>query len=309
MNRLRSERGQAFVLTTLGLVVLLAMSAFAIDVGSWYRTDRRLQGTADAAALAGAQMLPGSPSGAKSLAMEYAGKNGGDVAAGDIKIEKTFNPNDTISVKAAKADPGFFSKAAGIDTVNISASAKARVDSPRSVKFVAPMVVHCDHEFIKNCDGNGHPKFGSSFTTRMLYDQMGAPGAFGMLNLSDKGGTPGTSEQADWILKGFDKFLELGLYNSNTGAKFSSAEIQGALEARLGTELLFPVFRSLEGEGSNAKYDIIGWIGFHLTGYTMHGHNAELEGYFTEYIAHGILASSGSGIPPSFGVKSIQLID
>jgi Putative Flp pilus-assembly TadE/G-like len=309
MSRLRNERGQAFVLMTLGLVVLLAMSAFAIDVGSWYRTDRRLQGTADAAALAGAQMLPGSPSGAKSLAMEYAGKNGGDVAAGDIKVEKTFNPNDTMSVKAAKADPGFFSKVLGVDTVNISASAKARVDSPRSVRFVAPMVVHCDHEFIKNCDGSGHPKFGSNFTTRMLYDQMGAPGAFGMLNLSDKGGTPGTSEQADWILKGFDKFLELGLYASNTGAKFSSAEIQGALDARIGTELLFPVFRTLTGTGSNAQYDIIGWIGFHLTGYTMHGHNAELEGYFTEYIAHGILASSGSGIPPSFGVKSIQLID
>jgi hypothetical protein len=287
---------------------MMGTAALAIDVGSWYRTDRRLQGTADASALAGAQMLPGDPSGARSMAMTYAGRNGGDVAAGDIKIEKTFSANDTISVKAAKADPGFFSKVLGINTVNISASARARVDSPKSARYVAPMVVSCDHDFIKNCDGNGHPKFGESFGTKMLYDNMGAPGAFGMLNLSDKGGTPGTSEQADWILKGFDKFLDTGMYASNPGAKFSSAEIQGALEARLGTELLFPVFRTLSGTGSNAEYEIIGWIGFHLVGYEMHGHNAELEGYFTEYIAHGILASSGSVIPPSFGVKSIELI-
>jgi hypothetical protein len=38
------------------------------------------------------------------------------------------------------------------------------------------------------------------------------------------------------------------------------------------------------------------------------GNNATLTGYFTEFIAQGILSSSGSGIPSTFGVKSIQLI-
>jgi len=45
----------------------------------------------------------------------------------------------------------------------------------------------------------------------------------------------------------------------------------------------------------------------------VHGNNATLHGYFTQYIAQGILASSspGSGGVPSsfFGVKSIQLIE
>jgi hypothetical protein len=143
----------------------------------------------------------------------------------------------------------------------------------------------------------------------MEFDKMGAPGAFGMLNLSGGNGTPGTSEQADWIRRGHDRDLGIGLYDSNPGAKFSSSEIQEALADRAGTVLLFPVFRTLEGEGENAEYDIIGWIGFHLVTAVVHGHNALLTGYFTEFIAQGILSSSGSGIPPSFGVKSIQLIE
>ncbi|MGZ4402551.1 MAG: hypothetical protein ACXVRI_06855, partial [Gaiellaceae bacterium] len=85
-----------------------------------------------------------------------------------------------------------------------------------------------------------------------------------------------------------------------------------ALEARRGTVLLFPVFRVLDGTGQNAVYEIIGWIGFHLTTFEVHGNNATLHGYFTEFIAQGILASTGggeSGPSSSFGVKSIQLIE
>src|SRR5438132_4699068 len=58
MSFRRNERGQVFAITAFSLVVLLGMSALVLDVGSWFRTKRRLQGTADAAALAGAQSLP-----------------------------------------------------------------------------------------------------------------------------------------------------------------------------------------------------------------------------------------------------------
>jgi Flp pilus assembly protein TadG len=304
----KNERGQAVVLSVLALVALLGMSALVLDVGNWFRTKRRLQSTADAATLAGAQQLPKNPSGAQSMALDYANKNGGDVLSANIIITSTFNANDTISVKAAKVENGIFSKVIGIDTANIDASAKARVDAPLQAKFVAPMVVYCDHPLIKNCNGGGSPVFLNK--TELDFDKEGAPGAFGMLNLSGGSGTPGASEEAEWIMKGFDKYLPLGLYRSDPGAKFESNNVQDALEARIGTVLLFPVFKTLTGTGQNAEYDIIGWIGFHLESFEIHGHNATLKGYFTEYIAQGILSSTGSG-PGSaqgFGVKSIQLI-
>jgi len=142
----------------------------------------------------------------------------------------------------------------------------------------------------------------------MDYDKMGAPGAFGMLNLDNDNGTPGASEEGGWILHGYDKYLPLGMYRSDPGAKFSSQNVSGALDARVGSVLLFPVFKTLSGTGQNAEYEIIGWIGFYLTKETTHGNSATLEGYFTEFIAQGILAASGSGAPNTFGVKSVQLV-
>jgi hypothetical protein len=309
----KNESGQAIVLMTLSLVVIMGMAALVLDVGNWFHTKRRLQGTADAAALAGAQRLPDDPSGAQTMAMSYANQNGGDVAGANIIVTSTVLPNDTISVRARKTAPGIFSGILGIASADIDARAKARVGPPQQAEYVAPMVVYCDHPLIHNCPGNSMPDFGVA--TTMNYDPMGAPGAFGMLNLDNGNGTPGTSSEADWILHGFNKYLGLGDYRSDPGAKFSSSNIQSALDGRIGSVLLFPVFRTLSGQGQNAKYEIIGWIGFHLTSYDVHGNNATLHGYFTKFIAHGILATTGGGgggggtPSSSFGVTSIQLIE
>ncbi|MBA3734204.1 MAG: hypothetical protein H0W90_03235 [Actinobacteria bacterium] len=297
----------------VSVAVMLGMAALVLDAGAWFRTKRRLQGTADAAALAGAQQLPGSPSSAATMAMNYANQNGGDVAGADIVISSTTLPNDTITVKAKRTDAGLFSGVLGIPGANIDARAKVRVGPPAQARFVAPMVVNCAHPLIHNCGANSTPDF--QVPTTMDYDPMGAPGAYGMLNLGkDASGTPGSSEEADWILHGFDKYLGLGNYNSDPGAKFSSSNIQDALQARIGTVLLFPVFKQLNGGGQNAVYEIIGWIGFHLTSFNVQGNNASLRGYFTEFIAQGILAGSGGGAPGSgpsstWGVQSIQLIE
>lgn len=310
-SRLRDERGQAFVIGALAIVMLLGMCAFVLDVGSWYREHRQLQATADAAALAGAQMLPGDPGGAKSMAQNYADKNGGNVLGSDIVVSSTYGTNDTIKVKAAKKEEGIFSKVLAVADADLDASAKARVDNPVSVLHVAPMVVHCNHPLIQKCDNSGGmPRFNQE--TTLDYDPMGAPGAFGMLNLNKDGGTPGSSEEADWILRGYSAYLDVNKdYNSDPGAKFSSQEVQGALQDRLDDDpvLLFPVFKKLTGTGQNAKYYVIGWIGFHLTEYVMHGNGATLTGYFTTFIAQGVLASGGPSTAVNYGVKTIQLIE
>jgi Flp pilus assembly protein TadG len=311
LSRLKSERGQAFVLAAVAMVMCMGMAALVLDVGNWFRDKRRLQGTVDAAALAGAQQLPDNAGAAQSQALNYANQNGGDVAGANIVITSKYQTNDTIAVSGQRSDTGIFSGILGIGGANITASAKARVGPPAQGLHVAPMVVYCGHDLIQNCNNNHTPQF--NVPTTMDYDPMGAPGAFGMLDLNGEGGTVGSDEEADWILHGFDKYLGLGKYKSDPGAKFSSQNIQSALDARLNTVLLFPVYKTLDGTGSNADYDIIGWIGFKLTGYEVHGNNATLHGYFTQYIAQGILASHspGSGGVPSsfFGVYSIQLIE
>jgi hypothetical protein len=153
--------------------------------------------------------------------------------------------------------------------------------------------------------GTGCPCFNQQ--TTLDFDPMGAPGAFGMLNLDGENGTIGASTEGQWIDQGFNKYLPLGDYQSDPGAKFSSANVQNALQDRIGTVLLFPVFSTLTGNGQNAVYNIIGWVGFHLDGYVVHGNSATLTGSFTQYIAKGIQAAAGSN-EPDFGVRVIQLV-
>jgi Flp pilus assembly protein TadG len=280
------------------------MSALVLDVGSWFRTKRRLQGTADAAALAGAQSLPSDPSGAKGIALTYANDNGGDVAAANITVSTTYSANDTISVKAAKTDGGVFSGVLGITSTNITASAKARIDSPAQARYVAPIVVKETHPLIHGT--GGCPCFGQ--TTTIPLGKAGAPGAFDLINLDGTRGGISPKTLAAWMLSGYDGYLGLGDYYSDPGAKFDSSWMQDALAKRKDTTLLFPVYDTLSGQGASAHYHVIGWIGFHMTDWSARGSSGTLTGYFTEFIATGILNPGGSG-SPSFGVRSVQLIE
>jgi Putative Flp pilus-assembly TadE/G-like len=306
----KNERGQAFVLTVLAITVLLGMTALVLDVGAWFRTKRQLQATADAAALAGAQKLPAEPTSAKTLALDYADQNGGGVLGDDVTVESSKSANDTISVKAKRQDSGFFSRLFNVDVVDVGASAKARIGLPSQVRYAAPMVVSCEHEYIHHCEEPDPSPIIPSPETTLSFDPMGAPGAFGMLNFNGDTGTLGASEEATWIRQGYDAWLDVPqYYRSDPGAKFASGgNVQAALNFRQNSVLLFPVFKPpLLGQGQNAQYWIIGWIGFRLDSYDVQGHSASLTGHFTEFLAQGILSRSGSAAP-NFGVKSIELI-
>ena len=307
MNVKHSERGQAFVVTVLMIATLLGLTALVLDVGSWFRAHRQLQATADAAALAGAQALPDVPGDASSLANDYAARNTSNLQAVNVSVSQTYVANDTIRVHVSKPAEGFFSKVFGIDSVNEGASATARTAGMQSALYVAPIVVNKKHPMLNNCSG---PCFGPSYQTTVPVSQTGAPGAFGLVNLDPtSNGTTGASTVAGWIENGFDKYLDIGSYASDPGVKFNSNSIQDAMDQRIGTEMLFPVFDTLTGTGSNAQYHIIGWVGFFVTGVDPNGNNGSVSGYFTRVIWTGIQASSAGGGGPNYGARAVQLVD
>lgn len=304
--RLRSESGQAILVTVLFLTVLLGAVALTLDVGAWFREQRQAQATADAAALAGAQALPAAPAQAVTDAARYAAANGGGVVAGGIVLRDGYQPNDTVAVTVQRTSPGFFSKLFSIDSVTVHASAAARAGVPQQAKWAAPIVVNKLHPMLS---GPGCPCFRSE--TTLPLSKTGAPGAFGLVDLDrNDRGTAGSPVLAEWIARGFNQYLELGGYDSDPGAKFNGNDIRDALTARLGTELLFPVYDSLTGGGSNAVYNIIGWVAFHLDAFDLNarGNSQKLTGYFTRVIWDGIQSSTNKNLP-DFGVYSISLVN
>ena len=299
------QSGQAYVITVLFLAVLLAMAAAVLDIGSWYRADRSLQATVDAAALAGAQALPGSTANASALAAQYATKNGG--GAMNITFKSQVVPNDTITVTGSRPAPGFFSKVLGVNSVTVHANASARVGGLSAAKWVVPIVVDEKHPKLQ-CNPN--PCSGSTELVYQHFKANGSPngaGNFGFINLT--GGSSGTSDLGDLITNGWNQYMELGDYDAVTGNMFSSSHIGDNLDVRIGDVLLFPIFRKLTGSGTGAKYEIIGWAGFRLTGMDLHGSNEKLFGEFVSVTWDGIQAETASDAGVDFGVKNVSLVD
>jgi len=307
MSRARGQSGQSLVVAVVALVSLLGMAALVLDVGSWYRGKRNLQSTADAAALAGAQALPDTPGNATTLANDYATKNASDLATKDVSLSTNLVPNDRITVHVTRPSPGFFSRLLGIDSVQVGATATAQSEGMAQARYVAPITVRNTHPML---GGPGCPCYGPGNETTLPLGKTGAPGAFDLIDLNgDPTGTVGASTLADWIQNGYNDYLGLGDYFSDPGTKWNNSTIQAALNARIGTELLFPVYDTLGGGGSGATYHIIAWAAFHLESVTASGSSGSITGYFTEVVWDGIPATTAGGGGPNFGAHTVQLVD
>jgi Flp pilus assembly protein TadG len=306
---LRDERGQAFVLVVASLVVLLGMAALGIDVGTWYQAQRHDQAVADAAALAGSQALPDDPAQAQSLALDYANKNGMTLNASDITFASHVSANDTIKVAFSKPESTIFAKVFGIGSVQVGARAVARAGLPGAARYVAPIVVPITNPMLQ-CT----PPPCTDSTQIFLADLHGpgsgdAAGSFALLDLiPGDNGSVGSGILADWMLNGNDADMPLGIYEAVPSTKYNSSDFQGALHAKVGDDVLFPVYQPpiLYG-GSNAEFNIIGWVAFHIDAQTTHGSSGALNGHFTTFLAQGLQVAPGGGI--NTGVKVVQLVE
>ncbi len=308
---LTASSGQATLMTVLFLFVLLAMAGAVLDVGSWFRADRRLQGTADAAALAGAHALPEDPARAGALALEYSGKNGGGVEAADVSFTSKVVANDTIRIEAEEQAPGIFSRLLGIQSVEVHATAAARAANLSSARYVAPVVVNEQHEKLQ-C--KPLPCFGEATEIQLMdLHKPGsgdAAGSFGLLNLASRKmtGSPGSKEVGEWMSRGYDDYMPLGMYRAVPSTEFNSSHFQNALQLRVGDEVLFPIYRPpvLKG-GQNAEFNIIGWVGFVVTSSKVQGDKGKIYGHFVRVIWEGIQSDDAS--QPDFGVRAISLVE
>ena len=98
----REQRGQVLALMVAALIPLLGMVGLALDIGYAYYSQRTLQSSADAAALAGASQLPDAQN-ASNTATQFGAAAGGKnaVSSGGISGVK-----ETVSVKCVASLPG-----------------------------------------------------------------------------------------------------------------------------------------------------------------------------------------------------------
>ncbi len=150
----RDESGQTLIMFALGLAVLLGMAAMTIDVGLAYVARRDMQNAADAAALAGADvMLEGQSSVlAANAARDLALQNGYDNAAADVTVDINIPPKsgphigdwDFVEVIIKQPIDAVLAPAVGKTSFDISARAVAGIDkTPKPYSIITLSETAC----------------------------------------------------------------------------------------------------------------------------------------------------------------------
>ncbi|MFL6010784.1 MAG: pilus assembly protein TadG-related protein [Gaiellaceae bacterium] len=315
------ERGQVIVFVVAILTVLLGFAALVLDVGSWFRTHRHLQTSADAAALAGVQDLPASSATAASVANSYAQQNYTGLTPTVTFPGSAANPacSNTVSscirVVAAKTAAGAFARVYGaaFNSVTISARAMAAVTTPSVLKNVAPIAV-------KNtvaCASTSPSCFGTQRT--FTFDESNVSSStIGLINLTchstastacGSSAGIGGSQLKDWIEVGYPDALPAGQwYGVKTGE--TVGPVKQGLTDKINTPLFFPVFDSVTNSGSNYFFHIVGWAVFVITSVDSWGPGGrQLTGHFVTYTATDLPAGLPLGSSTDFGVHVLSLVE
>jgi len=115
-----AERGQILVMSALVILVLVAAIGLAIDLGRIFVARAQLVRAVDAAALAGTLELPNATA-AQAKVYAYMSENEPDAQV-DVPVSPT---ERQIEVKGSKTVSMFFIRVLGIDSVEVTAHAKA----------------------------------------------------------------------------------------------------------------------------------------------------------------------------------------
>ena len=127
----KGSRGQVVVIFAGALLLLMMMTALVVDVSWYWVNSLRVQRAADAAALAGAVMLPNQASEAYTLAYEEAGKNGYPNGGGNVVTPIVDPDNDRRLDVTIHAPIGtFFMRVIGINSIGVTRTSKAEFTLP-----------------------------------------------------------------------------------------------------------------------------------------------------------------------------------
>lgn len=279
----KKEQGSVIVFITLGLTVLLGFGALVTDIGMFYAQKAKLQNAVDAAALAGVQELPESPSRARNVAEDYANRN--DTSNITVNFEAR---NSKITVSAEKKVPTYLAKIWGINEGNLSVRASAMMLPPTSLSGAVPLSIE-KQDFIYGVTYTLKSGSGNNDDASVRY-----PGWFGALRL----GGNGARSYAENLEYGYEGSLSIGQIIDIENGNMSGPTQQG-VNARIDRDtrvprntfdnydrnapqiIYVPVVEIVDRSGNSVhEVKIIGFAAFFLEGVTGNGNDSIITGRF-----------------------------
>jgi hypothetical protein len=323
-NFAKDESGHMLLITAFALVSMLGMAALSIDVGFVGTARTQLQGTVDAAALAGASGLLYDQSTATSRAIQFAARNrcittNVSLSSGDI----SFPTGSSVRVEKSMSFSPFFSRIVGLGSLPIKASATAEIIKVIGTTGMAPLAVP-DYQYHygdpvtlkagKIINDNDDPPHGD------LNNSWHYPVCFPPINRGDP--ETGAAVYEDNLTNGTDHYAKKGdvllvepgemtgptkkgvdaILNRDPAAQWNGSQIIGSAfpDGASPRIVIIPLFDSNNWPSSGRNSITITGLGVFFVE-RMNGQ--DVIGRFVKKIKSG---TSGSGSTMVYGVKLIE---
>jgi len=324
-----SERGAVLVFVAITLPIIFGFSAFVIDMGLLLENRRLLQNGVDAAALAGAQLLPESPDNAIATGISYAQSNG--VQGGELDsptVSTTYVANDTITVFAQRNVPFSFARVLGINNGTVTATAKAVSGVVGRSKGLTPWGV-ANPSGVPGCNPDTQFcfNFGQLYTLK-LGPGSGIEGSYQALAIDGSGATI----YRNTLINGSANYLTAGTWVPRETGNMAGPTEQG-LNRRIGTNsqtlsdvvsynpsntpqwtlldprsprlMVVPIVREYTGQGSSSEVYVQGFALFFVESWQRQGNNMDIDGYFIDTTIPGAIWSPAY---VNYGTRAVKLL-
>lgn len=296
------QRGSVIVIVAVSAVFILGFFTLSLDAGRAYVLKEQLQTAADAGALAGASLLPGSPSGAVATAVSQAAANG--VPSQDVTASVSGLSGNQINVTITEQLPLVFGPLIGISSTVVTAKAGAAIGQLNTFTGLLPLGVE-----------KATWVTGQTYTLK-VGDGSGTTGDFGPVWLGD--GSPGASTYESDLVNGTQVPISVGQVIST-----QPGDMVGPTEQGLSTRLAACAAAGEDGAGGGqaavnspcmlylpvitppsgglTTVTVLGFAAFWLTGV----HGGEVTGSFVNAVVNG---SVGAYVPSTTDLMGVSLV-
>ncbi len=305
----RSERGQALVLFTLVLVVILAMAGLVVDGGDTFNQRRDMQNAADAAAMAAGYAFANTSSSdaATAAAQGVAASNGYTIGVGGVTMSVSTTANadgsTSITVDLGKPHDNYFAGVVGQPVWQVGTTATVEEGVPNGAYGAMPIIFN-KKALAGNPFGQSHNRaFGEPGTGTEDVPQDAS--TFNWTVFCTAHGNPcnGDSNTVDDLING-----------GGTSTIVTLKELIGPLNAGSHTTLFSDLSDYVGQDFPVAIVDdagaMVGWAMFRLTA-CVGGSTKQLSGYFESPInpsdLHVVQNGNGTNGVQFFGAYSVRL--
>lgn len=294
------SRGSVAIIAALSFIPLTIMFAVVIDAGRSWVVKERLQNGVEAGAVAAAQMWMEGGTSCHTSALRMVSANGAHPVDFTCSSSGT-SRSGRVHVSANEDIKPMFSVLLERAQVQVTSNATIKIGTTSSVIGLRPISLCADNPEVRNWINSGML---SGVTVKVLFQSPGVlcggnvSGNWTVLDFN--GGSSSNSETQKWVTDGYLKPINVGdvLYGT-PGSPSTSIRFDDTI----GKFIMFPMFKYPVGNGSNARYTIVGFAKAKVISVQLTGASGQ-RGFTLQFKTGSLSGNSGEAGTVDFGLTS-----